>query len=317
MLQQFWRRFSGQAPGVRSLLVLHLQEHQIHLLSARADKLKSGSSVPVSRLVPLQGATVLTALPALLKELPASAVSIVLGPEHYQLLPLDKPNVPAAEMHQALPWLLKDICNLPPEDMQLDYLDMPATAGASAKVNVVVASKGFLQQLCKLLVDAGHQPQQILAEELLSRDLLSPQGPTRLIVQQQPGHEVILQVVRDGQLCFSRHLRGYQQLLKSSSTELQFGLLDNLLLEVQRSMDFIEAQLKLPPVREILLLLAHPQLAELPALFQQAGFNQAKVLTLPDNWPWARQLDLPLHWPAIVALHRLQQPAEVAFEAAS
>ncbi|GHG67865.1 hypothetical protein GCM10010919_16880 [Alishewanella longhuensis] len=315
MLQQFLRKWSRGSTEGQSLLVLHVFNQQIKLLHAERAKqgwqLRTEQLVGETKVFPENMLQILSSLP------PSGEVAVVLSPELYQIIPLDKPNLPTeTELLQALPWLLKDLCPLAPEEMQLDYLDLTATAGAPAKINVVVAAKSSLQQLCEYLQQAKLGVTHIFAEELLSRDLVPVQGPTRLVLQQQPNNDLILQVMRDGQLCFSRHLRGFQQFLATPVTQLQFGLFDNLLLEVQRSMDFVEGQLKLPPVREVLLLMAHPELEALPALFHQAGFNQVRLMPLPEPWSWASQVDLQLWWPAIVAMATLMQTGEPSLEAA-
>lgn len=315
MLQQFFRKWSKDAGKGQSLLVLHVFSQQLKLLHARRVKqrwqLHTEEFVANAKAFPENIQSLIDALPA------ASQVAVVLSSELYQIIPLDKPKLPTeVELRQALPWLLKDLCPLAPEDMQLDFLDVATAPGGVAKINVVVAAKSLLTQLCSYLQQVKLTPCYILAEELLSRDLVPVSGPTRLLLQQQPNNELILQVIQGGQLCFSRHLRGFQQLLETPVAQLQFGLLDNLLLEVQRSMDFVEGQLKLPPVREVLLLLAHPEQEALPALFHQAGFNQVKVMPIPEHWHWAVQLDLSLWWPALVAMATLMQAGEPSLEAA-
>lgn len=315
MLQQVLRKWSRGTGEGQSLLVLHVFSQQIKLL--RATQAKQGWQLH-SEQVLVEAKPFLEYIQPAIAAMPAgSKVAVVLAPELYQIIPLDKPKLPTeAELLQALPWLLKDVCSIAPEDMQLDYLDLATTAGATSKINVVVAAKSMLVQLCAYLHQAKLEPAFILAEELLSRDLVPVSGPSRLVLQQQPNNELILQVIHNGQLCFSRHLRGFQQFLTTPVTQLQFGLFDNLLLEVQRSMDFVEGQLKLPPVREILLLLAHSELAALPALFHQAGFNQVKIMAQPVQWAWATQCDFSLWWPALVAMATLMQAGELNLEAA-
>ena len=48
---------------------------------------------------------------------------LVLSAERYQLIQLDKPAVPEAEMLQALPWLARELTSVAVDDMLLDYLD--------------------------------------------------------------------------------------------------------------------------------------------------------------------------------------------------
>lgn len=315
MLQQFLQKFSRGSGANKPLLVFHLFSDKVRILTAT--KAKRGWQLNATEQM-LGAAPFPDNLQKILAaQAKAGSVAVVLAPELYQIVPLDKPNLPSsAEIVQALPWLIKDLCTLAPEDMQVDYIDLANTSSAVAKINVVVASRAMLKPLCALLQQAKLTPDSIVPEEWLSLQLVPSAGPTRMILQQQAGHDLILQVVRDGQLCFNRHLRGFSVLPQLPLTQIAAGLFDNLLLEVQRSMDFVEAQLKLPPVREVVLLLAHPELPAIAGLFQQAGFNQAQVAALPAHWSWAAALDVPLYWPAIVAMAGLMQATEVVLETA-
>lgn len=315
MLQQFLQKFSRESASNGPLLALHLFSDKARILTAT----KAKKSWHLSATEHTLGAAPFpdNLQKILAAQVKAKQVAVVLAPELYQIVPLDKPNLPSsAEILQALPWLIKDLCTLAPEDMQVDYIDLANTSAAVAKINVVVASQAMLKPLCALLQHAKLTPISIVPEEWLSLQLLPTAGPTQMILQQQAGHDLILQVVRDGQLCFNRHLRGFKVLPQMPLAQIASGLFDNLLLEVQRSMDFVEAQLKLPPVREVVLLLDHPELPAIAGLFQQAGFNQAQLAALPAHWSWAATLDVPLYWPAIVAMAGLMQASEVVLETA-
>jgi MSHA biogenesis protein MshI len=56
-------------------------------------------------------------------------------------------------------------------------------------------------------------------------------------------------------LFFSRRLRGYENLANFSQEELELGVVDNLSLEIQRSMDYFESQLRQAPVKKVYISL--------------------------------------------------------------
>lgn len=302
MLQQIWQRLVKPTGPSKAYRVFYLLGAEVKLLAAQwvAGSLRcelsqhslSDASFPENLL------------PLIAQQPSGCQVAVVLDASHYQLIPLDKPKLPPEEIPQALPWLLKDLSTIAPDNMQLDYLDIPGNPN-QPRINIVVSPKLALQQLCAQLHKHKLQPTLIAPQEWLSMELVEATGPTRLLLIQHAGQPMLVQVIREGQLCFSRHLRGFDQFCDTPVEQLQYGLLDNLLLEVQRSMDFIESQLKLPPVREIVLLMAHPALAEVISLFKQAGFNQAQPLHLPSNMSWASTLDIDTCWPAVAALQQM------------
>ena len=92
-------------------------------------------------------------LPELFKTLAAKIpadcqCTLVIPPERYMVLQIDKPAVPDEELSLALPWTIKDLVALPDDDMVLDYLDLPLQNQVlGRKVNVVVSSKSWLSSL--------------------------------------------------------------------------------------------------------------------------------------------------------------------------
>lgn len=313
MLQQIWQKFFKPTAGAASYRVFYLMGSQVQLLSAQFVAGKLHCELTQQALP--EGSFPDNLQPLLARQPSGSQIAVVLDANHYQLIPLDKPKLPEHEIVQALPWLLKDLTPIPPDNMQLDYLDTPGNPN-QPRINIVVTAKAPLLQLCQQLVQMKMQPVLIAPQEWLSMELVETAGPTRMLLIQQPGQAMLVQVIREGQLCFSRHLRGFDQFCDTPLEQLQYGVLDNLLLEVQRSMDFIESQLKLPPVREIILLLSHPSLGGVVQLFKQAGFNQAQPLSLPASMHWAAALDMLACWPAVAALQQMAFAEEGKHEAA-
>ncbi|WP_052749078.1 hypothetical protein [Arsukibacterium ikkense] len=297
---QHIRLGQNSAAGVA---VLHIREHEIQLLLQPASgKMATAQIQPVK-----QGNWQLAVQHALVHVSKAMSLTVIIPPSMYQIVQLEKPALTEQELRAALPWQVKDMTDIALEELVLDYIDLPAAPGQPAKINVVVAVKSQLQELVAIVSRDKLNLQQILIEEWLIHALLEYGDHAALVLMHQPEQDVLLQVIRQGQLQFSRRLRGFNRLHQYSEPELQQGVFDNLLLEIQRSMDYIESQLKLPPVRSIHLLCSGSDRTDLVPLFHQAGFSQVQALRLKPTLQWAAELDVNEFWPAIAAL---ASPAE-------
>lgn len=275
------------ATTVTLLQVRQQQITQCNTLSYKAEQWQSALT------------KLLTALPS------ASVLQLVLAPEFYQLVQLDKPALTEAELLQALPWQVKDLVSIAAEDMIADYIDLPGYSGQQAKINVVVARQSWLKQLVQCFSVAGQQLSTVQPAEWLAHYLLPASRQPCMLIIHQPEQEVLLQIVQDGQLYFSRRTRGLTQLHQLSADDLQGDMLERLLLELQRSLDYFESQLKQAPVRDIRVLAQKP--AVLCKLLSDNGFNRAEPLPLPlaaDNFAD----DLLLCWPAIAVVIAAETP---------
>ncbi|MGP9803156.1 hypothetical protein [Rheinheimera sp. NSM] len=295
MLRKIIKRLNQIAPGEQPLFAVHLCSSSLTLVQLKETRIKLCKTINFS---------VGNWQPALLEALavaPAhSRLHIILAADFYQLVQLDKPAVAAEEMLQALPWQVKDLVSIAPEDIVADYIDLPGNNTAQAKINVVVASLAWLKQLVNTVNNAGPAIVSIQPEEWLATELLPLSTQACMLVVHQPEQEVLIQIVRDGLLYFSRRTRGFSKLHLNSEADLRNGTLDRLQLELQRSMDYFESQLKQPPVRDIRLLMTAPQV--MAELLNQSGFNRVEPLqplplaaTLNDN-------ELLRCWPAVAAV---------------
>tara|TARA_R110000744_G_scaffold76431_10_gene151484 strand:- start:6122 stop:7021 length:900 start_codon:yes stop_codon:yes gene_type:complete len=180
---------------------------------------------------------------------------LVLANVHSQIVQVDKPNVPVDEMNAALKWQIKDLVSIAPENMVLDYFDGPTLAGGHEKINVVCVAKNDLIELVTVLTDEQVNIDSITTEEFAFASLLPVQQDAVLLVCQQPNEEINILIVKNGRLFFSRRLRGFTQIANKSEDELSMGVIDALSLEIQRSTDYFERQLKQAPIKTIEVLL--------------------------------------------------------------
>lgn len=210
----------------------------------------------LSGLVPFENQALPELVSGVLKSLsPKSSVSFVLAPEHYKIVQVDRLDVPAEEMQRALTFAVKDLVESQPEDLVLDYMDQPAALPGQNKLFVVCCNKGLIQSLVDICEDTGWELKGITIEELAWRALLPQDDAARLLVTQQGNEEVCLQIAKENSSYFMRRLRGYSQLSEMNDEQIAQGLLDNLSLEIQRSVDYFESQLRQPPLKEVLLSL--------------------------------------------------------------
>jgi len=222
---------------------------------------------------------------------------LVLPAERYQLIQLDKPAVPETEMLQALPWLARELTTVAVDDMLLDYLDLPEQASQQVpRMNVVVTAKSSLLELCRELQRRKVQLVNIQPEEWLPRNLLPVQNAAVMLIVHQPGQELMLQIIRQGALYFSRRLRGFNRIDQYGISELSQGMLDNLLLEVQRSLDYFEGQLRQAPVKEILFQIATNELPAIVKYFADNGFGQVRALELATLLPGLNKAEQQDYW---------------------
>ena len=295
MLSKILHRFSRLSASKPQTLALYVGSSMLSLVEINRTKIVHAVSTSYR---PANMQTELAGLLATIRS--GSRLRVVLAPDFYQLVQLDKPNLTEAEMLQALPWQVKDLLTIAPEDIVADYIDLPAAAGAHSKINVVAASFNWLTALVQQIDQAGVTLLSVEPEEWLAARLIAPASQATMLVVHQPEQELLIQIVRDGDLYFSRRTRGFADLHKKAAAELNDGTLDRLQLELQRSLDYFESQLKQAPVRDIrLLITGAPAMCDLLA---QSGFSRVEPLLAPAPASALTTEQLLNCWPAAAAL---------------
>jgi MSHA biogenesis protein MshI len=171
----------------------------------------------------------------------------------YQMLQLDRPAVEDAELNQALQWAVKEQL-FSDDELAIDYFDTPATSNLK-KLNVVAISQREVIDVRNGVLKAGLALNIISVEELATCNLVVPSDDAIIILKQEEGGQLSLNIVKRNELFFSRRLRGYENLANFSPEELKMGVVDNLSLEIQRSMDYFESQLRQAPVKKVYISL--------------------------------------------------------------
>jgi len=214
---------------------------------------------------------------------------LVLAASQTQVVLVDKPNIPEDEVNAALKWQIKDLVSYSPEDMVLDYFDGPTLAGGNEKINVVCASKKDLLTFIEPLSQNGLVLKTITTEEFAFASLVPVQNDACLMVCQQPNEEIVLLIVKQGKVYFSRRLRGFSQISTKSEDELSFGVVDSLSLEIQRSTDYFERQLKQAPIRTIEVIVPIPTEALLARKLAENTNVAVNLLVMPEGFTDSRE----------------------------
>ena len=209
---------------------------------------------------------------------------IVLSAQQSQIVQVDKPSVPSAEINAALKWQVKDLVSISPDNMVLDYFDGPLLAGGKEKVNVVCAPIDELKTIVAATNKDGAEVVSITTLEFAFANLIENQNDACLLVCQQPNEEIVLLIVKQSKLYFHRRLRGFRQIADKTEEELAMTVIDNLALEVQRSSDFFERQLKQAPIKEIRVLLPIENESFLARKLAETSHIPVTLLTLPEEY---------------------------------
>jgi len=312
-ITRLFRKTADSALHAPQVAAIYLQPDQLKLVLVQSADRKVLKTETV-RL--LDGQTLAQSCSRLAQELPKKTpLCLVLNPEQYQLVQLDKPAVAQDEILQALPWQIRDLVTIAADDLILDYCDAAEqSAQSQARIQVVASARSLLAPLCKALQNNNIKLKNIQPDEWLARNLLPVQPQAVLLLSHQSGQDISIQIVRDGMIYVSRKLRGFSRIEQLSFADLRQGLLDNLLLEVQRSLDYFEGQLRQAPVKEILFLLATPELGAIVQYFVQNGFTQVRALDLAAQMPGASLADQGEYWLPLAGALELLLTAESSFE---
>lgn len=182
-------------------------------------------------------------------QLSGRKIAIVLGHGLYQSLLIDKPDLSDEELPLALPYLVKDLVNESPEDLVADgFVTLQAD-----RLQVFVANRHQINDLIHACKANGCQVVQITVESVAWR-YFTESNQSQLVVHRHSNGNLQLTAFSQHVLFFQRQLRGFNSpLVSEKPTADQELLLDNLALELQRSLDFLSAQLRQNPINQLII----------------------------------------------------------------
>ncbi|QEY14765.1 MSHA biogenesis protein MshI [Cellvibrio sp. KY-GH-1] len=178
--------------------------------------------------------------------------NLVMGSGNYQLILGEAPKVPQEELAEALRWRVKDLVQFPIAEAIIDAFFLPedSARGGNRMAYAVIAQRRQVEAQVGLARAGGLELKNIDIPELVLRNLAETCCDTKrgvaIVKLQQGGGS--LQIIRDGNLYLSRQF----------SLSYNAGLLDDLpgdalVLELQRSLDYFERQMRQVPPSHVYL----------------------------------------------------------------
>lgn len=185
--------------------------------------------------------------------------SLLLAQNEYQLFQIEKPNVPADELKQAISWKLKDMIDYPVDQATIDVIDIPTdpnNANRQSYVYAVAAKNSVIGDYMTRLIDyAGSGLEVIDIPELAQRNIAAylEQEGRGLALLSINSHGGLLTFTSGGELYHSRRIEIDTKQIQDDNSELKSSVFERLLLEIQRSLDNFERQFPYITINRLVL----------------------------------------------------------------
>lgn len=177
-------------------------------------------------------------------QLKGTPCTVVLDSGYYQLVMAEAPAVSDQEMSQAVRWKIKELLEFPLEEAAIEHFMLPADAyrGRQKMLFAAALRKTDLQNLITPIEATGLAVDCVEIAELAVHNLVSrlPKEPGGVALVQLQTHGGFINLVEDGEIYLSRRLDVGLKDFDPVADNSQF--LDELFLEIQRSLDFYESQ---------------------------------------------------------------------------
>ncbi len=175
-------------------------------------------------------------------------LNLVVNDDTYQLLLVERPDVPANEIAGAVRWRIREMLDYPVEESVVDVFDVPPQARGSRNMIYAVASRRqAIDGLVEQVNDAGGTIGCIDIAELCMRNIATclEQDRFGVALLLARGHQGVLTVSRDKKLYLIRQME--------ISAEAGDETVSSVALELQRSLDYFESHYDQRPIRDVVL----------------------------------------------------------------
>lgn len=228
----------------------------------------------------------------------------LVGSGDYQLLLVEAPDVEPSELRAAIRWRIKDLIDFHIDDAVVDVIEIPGQdRGRARMMYAVVARMARIRERIDVIADAGFELVAIDIEELALRNLsaLLPGDARGTCLLWFAADYGIIQITRGGELFLARRIEiGASQLVAAAQEgdpELgDYGapltsLLEQVTLEIQRSLDYYDSHFAQPPVQALVVAPSAPPMPFLPGYFGTNLNMEAMKLNFSALFPDAKLPD--------------------------
>ena len=196
------------------------------------------------------------------------STNFVLAADEANIMLTDAPEVKDSELQQAMRWKLKDNSEVNIKGSVIDCISIPGQRerGRQAMAYVVTASTDLLKSYVRVVEKSQLNLKSIDINALALRNIahLLPEDKYGVAFLQLDPNSGSLSLSREGSLYLARDIDvGYQQIVSmgspkntslkiEDSVEMQASL-ENIVLEVQRSLDYYERYFAQAPIQTLVL----------------------------------------------------------------
>lgn len=233
--------------------------------------------------------------------------STLLDAQDYQLLLVEAPRVDPSELRAAVRWRVKDLIDFHIDDAVIDVFEIPGQqqrAQGQVMMYAVVARASAVRQRIELIEGGDLKLAVVDIPELALRNIaalsdIDANGAVTVKLDERGG---LVVVTRQYNLFLARRFEIGTNALRTAAEEsseppdeARYGpiadLLDSIVLEIQRSIDYYDRHFHQPPLAGLLLAPPGPDLDWLDVqLFRRLGLP-VKRLDLNDLLDCAQPLD--------------------------
>ncbi|MCF7353818.1 MSHA biogenesis protein MshI [Vibrio sp. CK2-1] len=201
--------------------------------------------------------------------------TVTLGSHLYQSYQIDKPAIPKEEWSVALPFLLKDLITERVNEIVADGVEL----ADSNKIQAYVVIKRFVEQLKQVLDHRSVKLLNITPEDEVWAHARSD-VPAYMLLHRSQNSEFKIGAFVNQSSAFQRTVRGVESPITGEfASSLQ---IDALALELQRSMDYLSAQLKQVQINKLFLCCDDENTEELREALQERLNVMVEPLLLSD-----------------------------------
>jgi MSHA biogenesis protein MshI len=182
---------------------------------------------------------------------------LVLTSENYRRVNIEAPVVLEHETIDAVRWKIADLIDFPVEKATVDYYTLPASLRASGNkmLEVIASPQELIKELAAKSKNAGLHLEVVDIQEMALRNLavLLPENKRGVAVLYLQSSSGTILIQKEGIIYLSRNFDiGYLDLglaAEEDNDDSQNKIeQNNLALEIQRSLDYVESYYGIPPI---------------------------------------------------------------------
>ncbi|RUO26690.1 hypothetical protein CWE09_08315 [Aliidiomarina minuta] len=214
-------------------------------------------------------------------------VQIVLGPKLVHQVSMERPQLEDNEIAASLHWSLKELVDIPANDVVADYYDPAIQVSGRDKIHVVAVQKSWLQKVLLPVNEAKLDIQGIINEDLALTQLFPEQQAPLVLLSQYGQEQAQLLLIARQKLIVSRQLKPLISLKQPADVAIDTYETDMLALELQRSLDYYSGQLRQPALQHVQLAMPGSHQSDVAKVLTESLSLKVDIFTYPG---WASEL---------------------------